>query len=128
MRLLFPYSSRCVAKSAFQLCLTNLVLNCRLMALWVTLLLAAPLLVGADSLPPSQAAGFEHVVVVMMENRSFDHFFGWLPGANGRQAGLSYQDSTGVSHPAHSLPPDCQGCGFLDPGHSYSDGRAQYHE
>ncbi|MGN6472238.1 MAG: alkaline phosphatase family protein, partial [Mycobacteriales bacterium] len=25
----------------------------------------------------------EHVVVVMMENRSFDHFMGWLPGANG---------------------------------------------
>jgi phospholipase C len=29
-------------------------------------------------LPPPQAAGFEHVVVVMMENRSFDHLFGWL--------------------------------------------------
>jgi phospholipase C len=80
-----------------------------------------------QTLPSPDAAGFEHVVVVMMENRSFDHFFGWLPGANGRQAGLSYKDSAGVSHPTHSLPPDYQGCGFLDPGHSYSDGRAQFH-
>ena len=78
------------------------------------------------SLPPPDAAGFEHVVVVMMENRSFDHFFGWLPGANGQQAGLSYADSAGNSHPTHYLPPDYQGCGFNDPGHSYTQGRVQY--
>jgi phospholipase C len=81
----------------------------------------------AQTLPSPEAAGFEHVVVVMMENRSFDHFFGWLPGANGQQVGLSYKDSSGVSHPTHALPPDYQGCGFLDPGHSYSDGRVQFH-
>ena len=81
----------------------------------------------APSLPPPDAAGFEHVVVVMMENRSFDHFFGWLTGSNGEQAGLNYKDSSGVSHPTHTLAPDYQGCGFLDPGHSYSDGRVQYH-
>jgi phospholipase C len=63
----------------------------------------------------------------MMENRSFDHFFGWLPGANGQQAGLSYADSAGNSHSTHALAPDYQGCGFLDPGHSYSDGRVQFH-
>ena len=28
-----------------------------------------------------------------MENRSFDHFLGWLPGADGRQAGLTYHDA-----------------------------------
>lgn len=78
------------------------------------------------ALPPPETAGFEHVVVVMMENRSFDHFLGWLPGANGQQAGLIYQDSAGVPHPTHPLAPDYQGCGFLDPGHSYEDGRVQY--
>jgi len=78
------------------------------------------------SIPSPDAAGFEHVVVVMMENRSFDHFFGWLPGANGQQAGLIFKDSAGVQHPTHYLPPDYQGCGFLDPGHSYTDGRVQY--
>ncbi len=81
---------------------------------------------NADDLPPPNAAGFEHVVVVMMENRSFDHLLGWLPGANGQQAGLTYFDSQGVPHPTHPLAPDYQGCGFLDPGHSYSDGRVQY--
>ena len=28
----------------------------------------------------------KHIVVVMMENRSFDHFLGWLPNAVGVQA------------------------------------------
>ena len=81
---------------------------------------------STGALPPPESAGFEHVVVVMMENRSFDHFFGWLPGANGQQAGLSYKDSAGVSHPTHALAPDYQGCGFNDPGHSYANGRVQY--
>ena len=34
-----------------------------------------------------------------MENRSFDHFLGWLPGADGKQAGLTYLDATGVRAP-----------------------------
>ncbi len=80
----------------------------------------------APSLPSPDQAGFEHVVVVMMENRSFDHFFGWLPNANGQQGGLIFKDSAGTSHTTHALAPDYQGCPFLDPGHSYSDGRVQY--
>src|SRR4249919_545621 len=44
-------------------------------------------------------APFDHVVILMMENRSFDHLLGWLPGANGKQAGLSYPDLDGRSHP-----------------------------
>src|SRR5712691_7501265 len=39
---------------------------------------------AAPALSPNGSGGIEHVVVLMMENRSFDHFFGWLPGANGR--------------------------------------------
>src|SRR5256885_9544746 len=35
-------------------------------------------------LPDPAACGIEHVVVFMMENRSFDHLLGWLPGAEGR--------------------------------------------
>src|SRR6202140_3582148 len=81
-----------------------------------------------NPLPPPETAGFEHVVVVMMENRSFDHFFGWLPGANGKQSGLTFLDSKGHAHPTHSLAPDYQGCAFLDPGHSYNDGRVQYNK
>ena len=43
-----------------------------------------------------EASGIEHIVWVMMENRSFDHFLGWLSHANGRQAGLEYLDQAGV--------------------------------
>ncbi|MEA2305947.1 MAG: phospholipase, partial [Solirubrobacteraceae bacterium] len=64
--------------------------------------------------------GFDHVVVVMMENRSFDHLLGWVPHADGRQAGLSYPDAAGVRHPTHALAPDFQGCGHADPDHSYT--------
>ncbi len=81
---------------------------------------------GPPPLPPPAASGIEHVVLVMMENRSFDHFLGWLPGADGRQEGLAFADSAGVEHPTHELAPDFQGCAFLDPGHSYGDGRVQY--
>ncbi|MBV8201048.1 MAG: hypothetical protein JOZ15_10545 [Acidobacteria bacterium] len=81
---------------------------------------------GPPPLPPPAASGIDHVVLVMMENRSFDHFLGWLPGADGKQAGLSFADSGGTEHPTHELAPDFQGCAFLDPGHSYGDGRVQY--
>jgi len=42
-------------------------------------------------LPQPNQSGIEYVVVVTMENRSFDHFFGWWPSANGKQAGLSIE-------------------------------------
>ena len=72
------------------------------------------------------AATFDHVVVVCMENRSFDHFLGWLPGADGRQAGLSYPDRRGVHRPTYRLS-TFQGCGHPDPDHSYEGARTEYH-
>src|ERR1051326_2663636 len=74
---------------------------------------------GKKKLPKPNHSGIEHIVVVMMENRSYDHFLGWLPGADGKQAGLSYKDSAGVSHPTFGLAPDYQGCSHPDPDHSY---------
>lgn len=65
-------------------------------------------------------------VVLMMENRSFDHFVGWLPGADGKQAGLSYADPSGKTFQTHPLAPDYQGCGFNDPDHSWDGGRTQF--
>jgi phospholipase C len=67
----------------------------------------------------------KHIVVLMMENRSFDHFLGWLPNAAGKQAGLSYVDVNGVSHPTHELGPDWTGCGYNDPDHSYDGARIE---
>jgi phospholipase C len=75
-------------------------------------------------LPTPSTSGIDHIVVVMMENRSFDHYLGWLPGANGRQAGLWYPDDHGTLHPTHHLT-ERQGCGFNDPDHSYEGGRIQ---
>ncbi len=77
------------------------------------------------ALPAPGQAGFDHVVVLCMENRSFDHFVGWLPGANGLQAGLSYPDSAGVRHPTYRLS-TFQGCGHPDPDHSYAGARVEY--
>jgi phospholipase C len=81
---------------------------------------------GLASLSSPGASGIEHIVVVMMENRSFDHYLGWLPNADGRQVGLSYLDGTGTAHPTHPLAPDFTGCGHPDPDHSYAGGRVQY--
>ena len=81
-----------------------------------------------DLLPYPQSTGIEHIVVVMMENRSFDHLLGWLPGADGRQAGLSFPDPSGVLHPTFALAPSIgfQGCNNLDPDHSWEGGRVQF--
>jgi phospholipase C len=77
-------------------------------------------------LPEPSASGIEHIVVVMMENRSFDHYFGWLPGADGQQEELTYIDRNGVPHTTYPLAPDFQGCGHPDPDHSYEGGRVEY--
>ncbi|NLV54775.1 MAG: twin-arginine translocation signal domain-containing protein [Acidimicrobiales bacterium] len=87
-----------------------------------------------------------HVVVVMMENRSFDHYLGWMATdedflETGRSrygdlfhvVGSQQETYTGpngdvttqrlVTDPDHSNP--WRGCGFGDPGHSWNAGRAQ---
>jgi phospholipase C len=71
-------------------------------------------------------APFDVVVVLMMENRSFDHFLGWLPGADGRQAGLSFVDSKGARQATHRLAPDFAGCRWHDPKHDWQSVRHQY--
>src|SRR2546421_8197459 len=70
------------------------------------------------SLPGPEHSGIEHIVVVTMENRSFDHFLGWLRNADGKQAALTYVDGAGVSHATHSLSGDYTGCPHADPDHS----------
>src|SRR5260221_14349481 len=82
----------------------------------------------ARRLPTPAGSGIEHVVVVVMENRSFDHFLGWLPGANGAQDTMTarYPDAQGRRHPNHHLT-DPRGCGQSDPDHSYAGGRFQLH-
>jgi phospholipase C len=65
-------------------------------------------------------------VVLMMENRSFDHYLGWMPEADGRQAGVRYLDAEGTPQETHRLTPEYQGCGHPDPGHGWESGRVQF--
>lgn len=86
----------------------------------------------SPSLPSPDRSGITHIVVVMMENRSFDHFLGWLPGAAGEQGGLTYFDSNNIPHVTYLLGSgpggsnDFRGCGLADPDHSYWGGRVEY--
>src|SRR4051812_5344794 len=77
------------------------------------------------ALPSPRNMPIDTFVVLMMENRSFDHYLGWLPGADGQQAGLSYVDTSGKTWETRPLAPDWQGCGHPDPDHSWDGGRGQ---
>jgi len=98
-------------------------------ALAVVFALAAASIAGAagrdKTLPVPAKSGIRHIVVVMMENRSFDHILGWLPGADGRQA-TAYPDKNGNMQSTYPLAPDYQGCSYADPDHSYDGGRTQF--
>jgi phospholipase C len=63
--------------------------------------------------------GIRHIVILMMENRSFDHFLGWLPGADGRHDLRFVSAVDGNTYPNYPLAPDFQGCGYSDPDHSW---------
>ena len=75
-------------------------------------------LVGGISDP--KKAPFDTVVVLMMENRSFDHLLGWVPGANGKQAGLDLsRPPRATDRRPGSIGTDFQGCGYKDPAHDW---------
>lgn len=82
------------------------------------------------ALPDPAESGIDHIVVVMMENRSYDHYLGWVPGGDGIQEGLEYEDNDGVMQKTFRLSTDSnygfQGCGKEDPAHGYDTGRVHY--
>jgi phospholipase C len=78
------------------------------------------------ALPSPRNFPIDTFVVLMMENRSFDHYFGWHPDADARNDGLSYPDAQGNPVATFRLTPDFQGCGHPDPDHSWDGGRHQY--
>jgi phospholipase C len=80
---------------------------------------------GTSPDPGTTNGTLDHIIVVMMENRSFDHLLGWLPGTDGKQSGLSYIDKNGVSRATHHLT-SFDGCGQADPNHSATGGRVQF--
>ncbi len=62
----------------------------------------------------------EHLVLLMMENRSFDHMLGRLDGVNGLARFTSCQDDDGVPVYAHRFKD--MACTVGDLPHGYSDG------
>jgi phospholipase C len=95
--------------------------------------------ISTPSLKPVPGiSGIDHVVVVMMENRSFDHFMGWFPGANGiglrpdgsvkderRFESFAYTDRSGKTQSIyHNLA--WNACGLQDQDHGYTGGRIQW--
>ena len=76
-------------------------------------------------LPAPRNLPVDTFVVLMMENRSFDHYLGWVPGADALQH-QTFRDPSGVAVPTR--PADdlgtarWQGCGHPDPGHGWTSG------
>jgi phospholipase C len=81
---------------------------------------------GRHHLPDPRNIPIDTFVVLMMENRSFDHYFGWHPHADARNTGLSYPDENHQKVKTHRLGNEYQGCAFRDPNHSWDGGRYQY--
>ena len=74
----------------------------------------------------------DHVVVVMMENRSVDHYLGWYGKENRRFDGTqdrTYLNAAGEPVATHDWGAagraDFSGCQFSDPGHGHSEGVVQ---
>jgi phospholipase C len=80
---------------------------------------APPRTTTTTPLPDPKTAPFDTVVVLMLENRSFDQLLGWVPGANGKQPGLSYPGFHGGVVPTYSMGHDFQACGDKDPEHGW---------
>ena len=49
-----------------------------------------------EEFPIGEDLPIRHFIVLMQENRSFDHYFGTMPGIEGIPAGISVPDATGA--------------------------------
>ena len=91
---------------------------------------AADAAAKTSGLPSPRNLPVDHFVVLMMENRSFDHYFGWVAEADAVQQ-QSYLDPAGNSVPTRHFSTlgsggmEYKGCGHPDPGHGWDSGRAQ---
>jgi phospholipase C len=96
---------------------------------------------------PAKESPIDTIIVVMMENRSFDHYFGWLADdkkyiergrsrygkrfrVDGRQRqsfpapdGATVATAPLLANASEANP--YRGCGHPDPGHQWAQGRAQ---
>jgi phospholipase C len=80
-------------------------------------------------LPSPRNVEIDHFVILMMENRSFDHYFGWLHNDADGDQHQTFKDPSGkrvaTRHASSLGKAEWQGCGHEDPGHGWDNGRAQ---
>jgi phospholipase C len=96
------------------------------------LLLAEAARAQAAPLPSPSNMPIDHFVVICMENRSFDHYFGWLGDLADATQSATYPDhENGSGEPVSTVhasdmgQAQWQGCGHPDPGHGWNSGRKQ---
>jgi phospholipase C len=87
--------------------------------------------IRSHRLPSPRNVPIDHFVLLMMENRSFDTYFGWLHGQADGVQNQTYPDPQGNPVPTRSHSAlgtggtEWKGCGHPDPGHGWDNGRAQ---
>jgi phospholipase C len=84
-----------------------------------------------NPLPSPRNIEIDHFVVLMMENRSFDHYFGWLSGDADAMQQQIYPNAEGQPVETRHFKTlgsggdEYKGCGHPDPGHGWDSGRVQ---
>jgi phospholipase C len=82
-----------------------------------------------NPLPSPRNVEIDHFVILMMENRSYDHYFGWLTDVSDAKQHQTYRNIVGqpvaTRHASWMGRAEWQGCDHPDPGHGWDAGRAQ---
>src|SRR3954468_909722 len=82
-----------------------------------------------NPLPSPRNVEIDHFVILMMENRSYDHYFGWLGNVSDATQHQTYRNAQGqpvqTRHASWMGRGEWQGCDHPDPGHGWNNGRAQ---
>src|SRR3954468_19894915 len=82
-----------------------------------------------NPLPSPRNVEIDHFVILMMENRSYDHYFGWLTEVSDGKQHQTYRNIVGqpvaTRHASWMGRAEWQGCDHPDPGHGWDAGRAQ---
>ena len=78
------------------------------------------------ALPDPATSGIDHIVLVTMENRSFDHMLGWVPNVEAQQQ-RQFTDAFGQVQSSFPMTSNTaygfQACSYADPDHEYDAGR-----
>ncbi len=80
-------------------------------------------------LPDPNTSGLDHIVFMMMENRSYDHYLWWLPGGDGLRDQTFIDPETGEAKQTEDWGvggrEDFHGCADGDPHHGWGASREQ---